>query len=82
LIDHGLNKLGAIANQIDTRSKGEALINYLTETDSFIVVVCVLFADNISDVIDKTSVDKVIIVSAYDSLMFLVSISPNLDTRL
>lgn len=66
-IVYGLNKIGAIANLIDLRSKGESLLHYFNETDATIAIICDLFAENIYEVLDKTLIKKTIIVSVFDS---------------
>lgn len=65
---YGLNKIGAIANFIDLRSKGDSLLHYFTETTAEVAVVCDIFADNVSEILDKTSIKSVVLVSPYDSL--------------
>lgn len=73
-IVYGLNKIGAIANLIDLRAKGEMLIHYLNEANSKIVVLCDLFAENLLSIIDKTSIEKAIVVSPMESLPLFIKI--------
>lgn len=58
---YGLNKIGAIANFIDLRSKGDSLLHYFTETTAEVAVVCDIFADNVSEILDKTSIKSIMV---------------------
>lgn len=65
---YALNKLGAVADFIDLRSKGEALVRYLTETEAKVAVICDMFAENAFEIKDKTNIEHYIVVSAVESL--------------
>lgn len=65
---YALNKLGAIADLIDLRSKGETLLHYLTESEASVAVICDLFANNTFEIAEETKLKKIIIASPYDSL--------------
>ena len=65
---YALNKIGAVANLIDLRAKGEILANYLTEVKSKNAVVCTLFLANALEIINQTAVKKLIVVSPVESL--------------
>ncbi len=69
---YALNKLGAIADMIDLRSKGDTLIHYLNESESRFAVICDLFASNAFDIADKTQINKWIVSSPFDSLPSLL----------
>jgi len=65
---YALNRIGAVADMIDLRSKGDALIHYLKNTESKCAVVIDLFCKNVFEIIDQTSVKHVIIISPFDSM--------------
>lgn len=65
---YGLNKLGAIADMIDLRSKGDTLLHYLKESQATVAVVCTLFAENTFEILSHTNIKKLIVVSPFDSL--------------
>ena len=65
---YALNKLGAIADMVDLRSKGDVLVHYLGEADAKIAVVCDLFIDNVMQAVKETNVKKVVVASLQESL--------------
>lgn len=65
---YALNKIGAIANFVDLRLKGEKLINAISGTGSKLVVATDLFISNLDEVIDKIDVSAVVVASPSDSL--------------
>lgn len=65
---YGLNKIGAIADMVDLRSKGDTLLHYLIESEAKVAVICDLFAENTFEIFEKTKLEKLIVVSPYDSL--------------
>ena len=65
---YGLNKLGAIADMIDLRSKGDTLLHYLKESEATVAVICSLFAENTFEILLQTNIKKLIVVSPFDSL--------------
>lgn len=67
---YALSKIGAISNMIDLRSKGDALIKYIKEVDSKIMIASDIFYENIKDVYKETNLDKIVITSPADSLPF------------
>lgn len=71
-IFYALNKIGAIANMVDLRLKEDLLINAITGVNSKIMFGCDLFLENINGIIDKTNLEKVVVVSPADSLPPLV----------
>ncbi len=65
---YALNHIGAISNMVDPRVSAEGLKDYINEVNSK-VVVCISDAYNkISSIVDKTCVEKVIVISPSDSL--------------
>ena len=65
---YALNKIGAIADMVDLRSKGDILLHYLTETKATVAVICDLFAQNTFDIIAGTNIQKLVVASPFDSL--------------
>jgi len=65
---YALNKLGAIADLIDLRSKGESMLHYLNESKASVCVICNLFAQNIFEILPQTNIENVIICSPFDSM--------------
>ena len=71
-IFYALNKIGAIANMVDLRLKEDLLVNAITGVNSKLMFGCDLFLENINSIIDKTNLEKVVVVSPADSLPPLV----------
>ncbi|MDO4377002.1 MAG: class I adenylate-forming enzyme family protein [bacterium] len=71
-IFYALNKIGAIANMVDLRLKEDLLVNAITGVNSKLMFGCDLFLENINNIIDKTNLEKVVVVSPADSLPPLV----------
>ena len=69
---YALNKIGAVANIIDLRKKGDMLLSSINGVSSKLLFGCDLFLKNISEIIDKTSVEKAIILSPSLSLPFVL----------
>lgn len=67
---YALNMLGAIADMIDLRSKGDILFHYIKESGSKIAVICDLFAKNMYDIANKTQLETLILVPPLASLPF------------
>lgn len=65
---YALSKIGAISNMIDPRTSEEGIKHYLNEVDSKLLVVLDVFNKKISNIVDDTSIEKIINVSASDSL--------------
>ena len=80
-IFYALNKIGAIANMVDLRLKEDLLINAITGVNSKIMFGCDLFLENINGIIDKTNLEKVVVVSPADSLPPLVKQFYQLSNR-
>ena len=69
---YALNKIGAIADMIDLRSKGDSLIHYLSESHTRFAIICDMFCNNFFNISDKTKIKKFIVVSPFDSLSAVV----------
>lgn len=67
---YALNMLGAIADMIDLRAKGDILQHYIIGSGSTIAVVCDLFAENVLSVVKKTNVKTLIWVAPLASLPY------------
>ena len=65
---YALNRLGAISNMIDPRSNGKALEKYFNEVKSKYVVSISNFRNNILEIIDNTSVEKIVDINAVESV--------------
>lgn len=65
---YALNKLGAVADMVDLRSKGELLEHYLNESDARFAVICELFAENAFEIVERVHIKKWIVVSPFNSL--------------
>lgn len=65
---YALNKIGAVADMIDLRSKGDVLKHYLKETKTKIAVICDLFEENFYNVRNESNVEQFIVASAFDLL--------------
>ena len=65
---YGLNKLGAIADMVDLRSKGDTLLHYFKESKATVAVICSLFSENNFEILTQTTIKKLIVVSPFDSL--------------
>lgn len=80
-IFYALNKIGAVANMIDLRMKGNMLIDAINEVNSKLMIGCDLFLDNIKEVVNDTKLDKVIIMSPSDSMLPILKQLYNLSTK-
>lgn len=78
---YALNKIGAIANLIDLRTKGKDLLHYYSEVDAQIVVACDLFLKNTLDIVDQTNIKKIIVASPFDSLPALIRCAAKLKAK-
>lgn len=65
---YALNKLGAIANLIDLRMKGEKLVDAVNITASKWIVATDLFANELDAIIRSTTIQHVVIASPATSL--------------
>lgn len=70
---YALNKLGAIANIIDLRLKGEKLKKAINLTESKLIVTTDLFISNLDEVINETSIENVIVTSPFDSMPLVLN---------
>lgn len=71
---YALNKIGAIANMIHPLSGEQEIKHYLTSNNSKMLVMIDICYVKVREVISKTNVKKVIVVSAKDSMPFLIGL--------
>ena len=65
---YALSHIGAIANMVDPRTSDEGIRDYITETESKIIVTLDVAYPKIKEAIKGTGIEKVIVVSPSDSL--------------
>ena len=80
-IFYALNKIGAIANMVDLRMKGNMLKDAINEVNSKLMVGCDLFSENINEIINDTKLNKVIITSPSDSMPLILKQLYKLSTK-
>lgn len=78
---YALNKIGAVANMIHPLAGKEETLNYLNEVKSRVAVIFDGAYEAIKNDIDKTSVEKVVVVSPADSLPVTLKIAYNLKVK-
>lgn len=71
---YALNKIGAIANFIHPLSGEQEIKHYLTANKSVMLVMIDMCYEKVKDIIKETDVYKTIVVSAKDSMPFLMQI--------
>lgn len=65
---YAVNKIGAVADMIHPLSSSNEISYYLNETGSRVLVLIDVMYEKVKDILSDTSVQKVIIVSAADSM--------------
>ena len=65
---YALNKIGAVSNMVDVRYTKQATEMYLKEVKSKLLITLDLCYKKVDDIIDKTDVEKVLIVSPTNSV--------------
>jgi len=82
---YGLNRLGAYADFIDLRAKGEELLTHLKTANPKMVILSDVFLANLMEVIDQTLIEKVIVISPGESfppmLKFLYGLKVKKDRK-
>jgi len=71
---YALNKIGAIANFVHPLSGEEEIKHYLTANKSVMLVMIDMCYEKVKNVIHETDVYKTIVVSAKDSMPFLMGL--------
>lgn len=69
---YALNKIGAVANFIDLRLKGDKLVEAINSTGSEVIVATDLFADELDTIVKRTKLKNVVIASPADSLPLML----------
>lgn len=65
---YAINKIGAVSNMVDVRYTKQATEMYLKEVKSKLLITLDLCYKKVDDIIDKTDVEKVLIVSPTNSV--------------
>ncbi len=71
---YAINKIGALANMIHPLSGEEEIKEYLLSTNSVMLVMIDLCYEKVKNIIQDTNVYKTIVVSAKDSMPFLMGV--------
>ncbi len=71
---YAINKIGAIANMIHPLSSPNEIEHYVTSTNSIMLIAIDLVWSKISDLIEKTPIKKIVLVSVKDSMDLITSI--------
>lgn len=79
---YALNKIGAIANLIDLRLKSNKLVKAINKTNSEFIITSDLFCQNLDEVIDETSIKKVVITSPVESLNPIMKTMYKIKTKI
>ena len=67
---YAISKIGAVANMIDPRTSKEGIYDYTKEAQSKLFITIDLCYSKIKDIIDETSVENIVSISAGDSLPY------------
>lgn len=67
---YALNRIGAISNMIDPRTNTSGIRRYIEEVDAKVVVSIDAAYNKVSEAVDNTSVETLIVIAASDSLPF------------
>lgn len=69
---YALNKIGAVANMIHPLSGQVQIREYLNEVDSKMVITMDMAYEKLLNVVDETKVEKIVTVTAADSMPFIM----------
>lgn len=69
---YALNKIGAVANMIHPLSGQVQIKDYLNEVNSKLVITMDMAYDKILNIVDETSVNKIVSVTASDSMPYVM----------
>ena len=67
---YAISKIGAVANMIDPRTSKEGIIDYTKEANSKLFITLDACYSKIKDIKETTSVEKIVSISAADSLPY------------
>ena len=71
---YALNKIGAVANMIHPLSGQEQIKNYLNEVKSKLVITMDMSYEKVLNVVDDTNIEKIVTVTAGDSMSIIKKI--------
>ena len=71
---YAFGKIGAIANMVDPRTSAEGICDYIQEVGSEFLVVVDVALPKIYEILNRTSVKKVLVISPADSLPAIPSV--------
>ena len=69
---YALNRIGAVSNILHPLSAQEEIMNHINRVKSKILLCVDICAEKVANIIDKTSLKKVIVASAGDSMPFVM----------
>lgn len=72
---YAISKIGAVSNMIDPRTSSEGIKDYVNEAKSKYLFMVDVASGKISDIMNTTSVEKVITISPADSLPMLLNLA-------
>lgn len=78
---YALNKLGAICNMVHPLSSEQEIKNYVNESKSEYLLLIDLCYEKILNIKDDTNLRKIIVVSAADSMPFLLKVGYNITKK-
>ena len=76
---YALNKIGAISNMIDVRYTKQAIEEFLNEVESKYFITLDICYPKIEDILDKTKVEKTILVSPINSIPKLLKVGAKIS---
>lgn len=76
---YALNKIGAISNMIDVRYTKQAIEEFLNEVESKYFITLDICYPKIKDILDKTKVEKTILVSPINSIPKLLKVGAKIS---
>ena len=65
---YALGKIGAIGNMVDPRTSAEGIRDYIQEVSSELLIVVDVVLPKVADILGKTTIKKVLVISPADSL--------------
>ena len=65
---YALGKIGAIGNMVDPRTSAEGICDYIREVESDLLIIVDVVLPKIADILSKTTIKKVLVISPADSL--------------
>ena len=78
---YAANKIGAIVNSVDPRTKPDAMKKYINETNSKVFLALDMCYENVKNIIPETTAEKIISISPADSMPLIMSVLYKLKTK-